>query len=54
MGTREHERTIQVQEVRIVDTERSRRPIEAAVTPIDDRRHIDAAGIEEVIREVSG
>ena len=40
---------IQVQEVAIVVTAHSRRPIVAVVTPITRRRIIEEAGVEEVI-----
>ncbi len=49
-----HTGAIQVQIVRIDVIVRSRRPIVAVATPTAGRRHTEVAGVEEVIREVSG
>ena len=49
-----HTGAIQVQTVRIAATARSRRPIVAAAASIVGRRRIEVAGVEEVVREVSG
>ena len=48
-----HEGTIQVQAVAIGEIVRSRRPIVAVTTSTVGGRRIEAAGVEEVIRETS-
>ena len=49
-GTWVHAETTQVQAVRIVAIDRSRRPIVATATSTARRRRIEATGVEEVVR----
>ncbi|MBR3256394.1 hypothetical protein IKG10_01855 [Candidatus Saccharibacteria bacterium] len=53
IGTWVHVGTNQIQVVATVTTDRSRRPIVAVATSIVGGRRIEAAGIEEIIRESS-